>query len=601
MANNILSAIIDVKAPNVEATFSKVSSLTDKTTASLSKLQKQVLSFGGGVRPFTASLLTASTALTKTVSSSNQATLALTNLGRVVQDAPFGFIGIANNLNPLLESFQRLKASTGSTGGALKALGKELIGAGGLGLALSVASSLLIVFGDRIFGASKNVKEHKEAIQLTETEYDRFSKNLKEVSDSIAKEATSFAFLTAYSNDATVSLKLRNAAISEINEKYSSYLSNLSQEVSSYKDLNRAINDNIRYLAVQAEIKALLPAINKDFSKAIQLQVELNQLQRARDLGENNLFGISEEDYQKESKLLKGQINAILNSIKVAKKSFEIIAGSSKGVLDSLFPDLGKIKPPDGVTIDDSIPIIKLNKPIPIAATVDLKDIEIISSADLLKEKDFGSNISKALSKLVTAPNIRLSPEVIANNNSLAAMRVAAGNLAKSFNESLSNALGSGLASIGEGLGDVISGKGFGSSIINVIGSLLEELGKALISFGIVKSGLDKLLGPGGIAIPGGVAIALGVAAIAFGRIFKNSVGARAVGGPVSKGNPYVVGERGQEIFIPNTAGRIVPNNKIGMASSGMNNIVITGVFKQKGNDLVAVLSNVNRYQSRNS
>ena len=37
---------------------------------------------------------------------SNQATNALTNLSRVAQDAPYGFIGIANNLNPLLESFQ---------------------------------------------------------------------------------------------------------------------------------------------------------------------------------------------------------------------------------------------------------------------------------------------------------------------------------------------------------------------------------------------------------------------------------------------------------------------------------------------------------------
>src|ERR1044072_1724925 len=30
----------------------------------------------------------------------DQATNSVTNLGRVVQDAPFGFIGIANNLNP---------------------------------------------------------------------------------------------------------------------------------------------------------------------------------------------------------------------------------------------------------------------------------------------------------------------------------------------------------------------------------------------------------------------------------------------------------------------------------------------------------------------
>jgi hypothetical protein len=61
---------------------------------------------------------------------SGEATQALNNLSRVAQDAPYGFIGISNNINPLLESFQRLKTSTGTTGGALKALVGELTGAG---------------------------------------------------------------------------------------------------------------------------------------------------------------------------------------------------------------------------------------------------------------------------------------------------------------------------------------------------------------------------------------------------------------------------------------------------------------------------------------
>ena len=77
----------------------------------------------------------------KLVSGSQSATLALGNLGRVAQDLPFGFIGIANNLNPLLESFQRLKVETGSTGGALKALSGSLAGAGGLGIALSAITA----------------------------------------------------------------------------------------------------------------------------------------------------------------------------------------------------------------------------------------------------------------------------------------------------------------------------------------------------------------------------------------------------------------------------------------------------------------------------
>lgn len=81
---------------------------------------------------------------------SNQATQALSNLSRVAQDAPYGFMGIANNLNPLLESFQRLKTESTSSKEALKALGASLIGPAGIGLALGVISSVIVKFGDEI-------------------------------------------------------------------------------------------------------------------------------------------------------------------------------------------------------------------------------------------------------------------------------------------------------------------------------------------------------------------------------------------------------------------------------------------------------------------
>lgn len=36
----------------------------------------------------------------------------------------------------------------------------------------------------------------------------------------------------------------------------------------------------------------------------------------------------------------------------------------------------------------------------------------------------------------------------------------------------------------------------------------------------------------------------------------------KAIGGPVGQGQPYVVGERGPEVFIPNQSGKIVPNGQ---------------------------------------
>lgn len=47
--------------------------------------------------------------------------------------------------------------------------------------------------------------------------------------------------------------------------------------------------------------------------------------------------------------------------------------------------------------------------------------------------------------------------------------------------------------------------------------------------------------------------------------------GARAFGGPVGAGQPYLVGERGPELFIPQTAGRINPDIGAGAVNITMN------------------------------
>ena len=45
------------------------------------------------------------------------------------------------------------------------------------------------------------------------------------------------------------------------------------------------------------------------------------------------------------------------------------------------------------------------------------------------------------------------------------------------------------------------------------------------------------------------------------------SIGAvpmKAIGGAVQRGNPYIVGERGPELFVPSRTGSIVSNDKMG-------------------------------------
>jgi hypothetical protein len=54
------------------------------------------------------------------------------------------------------------------------------------------------------------------------------------------------------------------------------------------------------------------------------------------------------------------------------------------------------------------------------------------------------------------------------------------------------------------------------------------------------------------------------------------ALGARAMGGPVASGSPYVVGEKGPELFVPHASGTIVPNNKMGGGSgSGSGSVTV--------------------------
>lgn len=126
----------------------RLNSLLLKTQNELSKFERGINAANPKMERFTRA--------------NNQASASVFNFGRIIQDAPYavlaGNIGaIANNIDPLVESFGRLKQTTGSAGGALKAMAGSLIGPAGIGVAISLVTSGLILFGDKIFGGSRAV------------------------------------------------------------------------------------------------------------------------------------------------------------------------------------------------------------------------------------------------------------------------------------------------------------------------------------------------------------------------------------------------------------------------------------------------------------
>ena len=56
----------------------------------------------------------------------------------------------------------------------------------------------------------------------------------------------------------------------------------------------------------------------------------------------------------------------------------------------------------------------------------------------------------------------------------------------------------------------------------------------------------------------------------ALGQAFSSYGGGKAVGGPVSAGTTYLVGERGPELFKPNSGGTITPNNQMHGVGGGI-------------------------------
>jgi phage-related minor tail protein len=57
---------------------------------------------------------------------------------------------------------------------------------------------------------------------------------------------------------------------------------------------------------------------------------------------------------------------------------------------------------------------------------------------------------------------------------------------------------------------------------------------------------------------------AMGVVGSVFPALAPALSGFKAMGGPVTSGQPYMVGERGPEIIVPSRNGTVVPNSQLG-------------------------------------
>jgi lambda family phage tail tape measure protein len=132
----------------------------------------------------------------------------------------------------------------------------------------------------------------------------------------------------------------------------------------------------------------------------------------------------------------------------------------------------------------------------------------------------------------------------------------------KSAGETMQEFIGKGLQGIEDNFASMVAtGKAdWGSLIADMETMLLKSAIHNILNS--LFSSLGGLFGGGGGGGIGGF----------FGSIFSGFGGGKAVGGDVSPGKTYLVGEKGPELFTPSTAGTIIPNGATGGAPTVIQN-----------------------------
>jgi TP901 family phage tail tape measure protein len=95
----------------------------------------------------------------------------------------------------------------------------------------------------------------------------------------------------------------------------------------------------------------------------------------------------------------------------------------------------------------------------------------------------------------------------------------------------------------------------------NFFGNLLKDLDDTLrqMAVNFLKSQFMRLITR---------VLGVGVGGSDGGGVW-NEIPGKAVGGPVDYGTPYIVGEKGPELFVPRSSGRIVPNSQLAATGAG--------------------------------
>lgn len=568
MADATLNVAIEANINDFYKNLTKAGNDLDKFSVGVEKDLKQIS------KSF-------STDITK---GANQASQSLTDLGRIVQDAPFGFIGIQNNISPLIDSFGRLKAESGSTGGALKTLIGGLAGPAGLGLAIAGVTSAITVltqnpeiltnFFDSLTGGSTEAAKAQREL----------NKVFVESVAGVQGEISNIKSLVSIAKDESLSRKERLEAINQLNKQYPELNNQLSLETINSENATKAINGLNKALIVRAKIAAVQELIGEEFKKQLQDQNKSIQGQASA----LDKLGAVFQAALGPAGIFKANQTLVTSGIEEQNKALKS-SNQTISVYEKTLDELNKTLAKTGNLFVD--PVDKATK-----ATHGL-------TKQLVKIKSVGAGT--ILSEGLSIPDIDTSSlDKIRKKLDETAAYIP--ERARQFTEDLNQIISTGsfnaFASFGDAIGQaIVTGdnlfEALGQSILGSIGDILVQFGKLTIAAGIASSALASALTNPFNPASGLAAIAAGVALVAIGsavREFASNPGGNSGGqgktapksipqfaGGVTgfNGGMALVGEKGPELVTMGRGANVITNDNVNRFMSRGNgdiNVVAT-------------------------
>jgi hypothetical protein len=491
-----------------------------------------------------------------------QAGQSLINLGRIAQDAPFGFIGIQNNINPLLESFQRLKSETGSTGGALKSLVAGLAGPAGLGLAVSVGTALLTTFSSELFSTSKEADVLDASMVQLGTDIKNVNSDFKSFSDQLdnAQKTNAFnitarfgsefegQFLQAQANFVVTSEKLVKVEenLTKARELYNQVLLQTPLEPTEEQtklldDARKAMTDLIVKQTELYDAREQIAAQNRSLRAEEERRIAAERAAAAKRL--KDVEDIDSVIAKLRKSIADQDILArILGTprFEVIQKDFKLIEGAITTLVEKF-----NINPSDNRLLKLQIQIGNLESAL---TPAEIKKFAVKTKEDLQKGLfDELKGIKVLPDDLPLGEGVKnLKDDVVDLGEEIAkAVEEIANNIAAAFGDTLGKAL-TGEATFGD----------FFKATFAIVGAGLQELGKQFVIAAGLFAQIKKT-----IALNPKLAVIAGLALIAVGGVIRNlsSQNAFAVGTRNAPGGMALVGERGPELVNLPRGSQVIP------------------------------------------